>query len=220
MVNKKSMNAINTPAEPSSGSERNKVLTKRLMLGMALTLRRGLTTLRTLRPLSRILKRKKSITLLFWISLILPWKHDNEVNKVPSISEVGKFVEDKPHGGNLKPWFHQKYDCEAITNIVECLIILIIWISISEIEQRQHNGISNDAQHYEPVKPSIELHDAISLLPLYKPDEAPSEFTSGLQAKEGTLRIEDTLPMNIKMAFEVTEFLLLDILNEFELLAF
>jgi hypothetical protein len=41
-----------------------------------------------------------------------------------------------------------------------------------------------------------------------------------LQAKEGSLRIEYTLPMNIKMAFEVTELLLLDVLNELELLPF
>jgi hypothetical protein len=69
MVNRKSMNAIKIPAEPSSGSDLNKVLTKRLMLGMALTLRRGLTTLKTLKPLSRMLKRKKSITL-FMIKII------------------------------------------------------------------------------------------------------------------------------------------------------
>jgi len=52
-----------------------------------------------------------------------------------------------------------------------------------EIEQRKNNGISHDAQHYEPIKPSKALHNENGLLPLYKPDEGPSEFACGVQAK-------------------------------------
>jgi hypothetical protein len=75
-----------------------------------------------------------------------------------------------------------------------------------------HN-IMNQSNH-------LKRYNLNGLLPLYKPDEGPSEFTCGLQAKEGTLWIEDTSPMNIKMAFEITEFLILDDLNKLELLPF
>lgn len=63
MVNRNSMNNMKIPAWPNSGNDLNKVLTKRLIDGIALTERRGLITLRTLRDLSCILKRKKSTIL-------------------------------------------------------------------------------------------------------------------------------------------------------------
>ncbi len=54
---------MNTPEEPSSGKDLNKVLTKRRILGIAFTLRRGLTTLKTLNDLSFMLNLKKSTIL-------------------------------------------------------------------------------------------------------------------------------------------------------------
>ncbi len=57
------MNAIKTPAEPSSGRERSRVLTSLRMLGIALTLLRGLTTLKIRKDLSLMLNLRKSTIL-------------------------------------------------------------------------------------------------------------------------------------------------------------
>ena len=52
MVKRKSMNAMNIPAYPNSGKDFRRVLTRRLMLGMAFTERSGLITLRILNDFS------------------------------------------------------------------------------------------------------------------------------------------------------------------------
>jgi hypothetical protein len=57
------------PACPNSGSDLRRVLTKRLMLGMAFTDRSGRITLNTLRDFSYILNLKKSTILYFHINL-------------------------------------------------------------------------------------------------------------------------------------------------------
>ena len=63
MVKRNIMNSMKMPAWPNSGSDRNRVLTKRRIDGIAFTERNGLITLKTLNDLSYILKRKKSTTL-------------------------------------------------------------------------------------------------------------------------------------------------------------
>jgi hypothetical protein len=64
-VKRNSMNAIKMPAWPNSGKDLSRVLTKRLMVGIALTERRGRMTRNTLSDLSWILNLKKSTMLYF-----------------------------------------------------------------------------------------------------------------------------------------------------------
>jgi hypothetical protein len=57
------MKNMNTAAVPNSGSEFNKAETRRLMLGKALILLRGLITLRILNAFKFIFTLKRSIIL-------------------------------------------------------------------------------------------------------------------------------------------------------------
>lgn len=94
MVNKNSIKAMKIPAEPSSGNDFSKVLTSLLILGIAFTLLKGLTTRRTLNPLSLILNLKKSITLYntAFNKDSLPRKYNYEIYKVPRVSQIGELM--------------------------------------------------------------------------------------------------------------------------------
>ena len=89
------MKTMKIVAFPSSGIELSKVVTSLRMLGIALILLRGLTTLRILKGLKFNLNLIRSTTLNKVINYFLPCNNNDKIDSIPPVPHISVLMKDE-----------------------------------------------------------------------------------------------------------------------------
>lgn len=156
MAKRVTINSMNIPAFATSGIESIKVVTSLLREGTEFKVLRGLRTLKIRKALKFTYPNDIRSTILNRLeSIRLPGYHDQEVNQIPAVTQVGISVDGEPHGNNFESGFNQIHQGEHVLDYVQFSIERGQPVSIGVIIQAQDNCIQNDGKEYEAIEPPM-----------------------------------------------------------------